>query len=186
MMQDLLTEEKVDIFINPFLTIDPKIILGVQKVMDGKAASPEDNIIIPEYNFGIISKELGGEKVIVWNRWNSHTSIEGPIITDILQPGIWEEVFLWDRGSLRLEYDSGGSDCLFLIVGYDSGCDVTNIAQSKKFIKEIMRFLGKTFRKIIDGFIMLRYEQLYDSSLRIQRKPQAHLKRSDYPTQQTQ
>ena len=129
------TETTIDVFKNPFLNVD------IEKINKwDKELSSEQLIIVPKYEFRIISETKISKKEIVWALYDDFTDFPIPIF----QTKGWKEIFVWDEGSLVLQSRESDSMYLDLVVGQTEGCSSSNLLKSREFIYQIAKHIDNS------------------------------------------
>jgi hypothetical protein len=134
-------QHQVDILLNPFLavTADDCIRQFFKATVTGTSS---DYVVVPEYDFEIISETKKSKKVIIFDKSENY----GENITKekILKFLKWKQCYLWTGGALELKIRESDSTFLDLVLSKDTECTINpNILRCTPFIHQILKHLDQ-------------------------------------------
>ncbi|MBP6856643.1 MAG: hypothetical protein KBC42_03780 [Candidatus Pacebacteria bacterium] len=161
--------KRVDITYNPFLAVTSEDCLR-QFYKGNSTRNTSDYVVVPEYDFNIISETKNSKKIIVFDEAESYG--ENIAKEAILKRFDWKTCCLWTGGSMELMIREDDPVYLDLILSPDREFIMTpNILRCTPFVFQILKHLEPLSSDARFSFVEVQTENLSISSFKALRGP---------------
>lgn len=130
---------KTDILCNPFLAVTAEDCVH-QFYKGNSTGNSSDYVIVPEYDFLIISETKTSKKIIVFDEAENY--FENTTKEKIKEFFNWKQCCLWDGGALKLSIREEDPMYVDLILSPDREYTIRpNLARCAPFVYQILKHL---------------------------------------------